>query len=774
MNSRDELEALRQDFVARRLERALSRLGGVLSLMNTGAHPDDEHSSLLAWLRFGRGLGVSILSSTRGEGGQNRRGPERGARLGLLRSHEMEQAAAVLDADLFWLGMGPGDPLHDFGFSKSGIDTLRRWGGEAEVIRRMVVLFRRARPDIILPTFLDVPGQHGHHRAMTRAALAAWHLAPDPGYHADGLPPWRIAKAYLPAWSGGGATYDDEVPPPAATLVLRGTGTEPLTGARWTDIGEASRLCHASQDMGQPGRATEEVWPLYRIDGPAEADILDGLPHDLAALGAVPDAARDYGRLVRQAQAQAAGGPALVATLEAMDIALEQVRTGASPAFAAAHGHRLHRQKQALDQAMLLAAAALPRHVLARPRLVAAGASARLVFDSRPIGRVHWVLPPGASVLPDGADSRITITGDAASPDPFHADSPALSGKGPCHAVIAHHHNGRSYSAAVDFDLPLEILPSAAQDIAGGDMILRRGGNTRHWPLPLPDGVTIPLPAGLELQDGVLSARGDLPHGRHDLAPQWQGKPVLAQDKAGIAQGVALHLFRPRLLRLLSLDLALPDARIAYIPGTDDSLPWLGAAGFDVTVIDRITPDTDLTRFDTVLVGVVAFATVPGLAQGQGSLCDFVRTGGHLVTLYQRPDQGWPQQGLDLGRLVVGTPSLRWRVTDPEAPVHILQPGHALLTWPNRIAAADWLDWEKERGLYFAAKWDAAYQPLLALSDSGEAPLNGALLSGRFGLGRHSHCALSLHHQIAALVPGAYRLLANLLQPASRVAVDGG
>ncbi|MDN3714085.1 hypothetical protein QWZ10_24035 [Paracoccus cavernae] len=115
---------------------------------------------------------------------------------------------------------------------------------------------------------------------------------------------------------------------------------------------------------------------------------------------------------------------------------------------------------------------------------------------------------------------------------------------------------------------------------------------------------------------------------------------------------------------------------------------------------------------------------------------------------------------------MVGQPSLRWRVTDPAAEIRMLAPDHALLAGPNRIGPEDWQGWDKDRGLYFASEWDAAYQPLLALSDAGEAPLHGALVTGRFGAGRHSHVALGLPHQMAALVPGAYRLMANLLQKA--------
>ncbi|HTM77199.1 MAG TPA: PIG-L family deacetylase, partial [Devosia sp.] len=78
----------------------------------------------------------------------------------------------------------------------------------------------------------------------------------------------------------------------------------------------------------------------------------------------------------------------------------------------------------------------------------------------------------------------------------------------------------------------------------------------------------------------------------------------------------------------------------------------------------------------------------------------------------------------------------------------------------------DWAGWDKERGLYFAADWDQGYEPLLSMHDAGESPLTGALISAPIGEGRHTHTALVLHHQLDKLVPGAFRLLANLVQPA--------
>ena len=105
----------------------------------------------------------------------------------------------------------------------------------------------------------------------------------------------------------------------------------------------------------------------------------------------------------------------------------------------------------------------------------------------------------------------------------------------------------------------------------------------------------------------------------------------------------------------------------------------------------------------------------------------------------------------------------RARVTVEEAPATLLAPEHPLRTTPNRIDAADFDGWVQERGLYFAGELDPHYTPLLAWSDPGEQPLDGALITCEHGKGRFTYTGLSLFRQLPAGVPGAYRLLANLL-----------
>jgi len=69
----------------------------------------------------------------------------------------------------------------------------------------------------------------------------------------------------------------------------------------------------------------------------------------------------------------------------------------------------------------------------------------------------------------------------------------------------------------------------------------------------------------------------------------------------------------------------------------------------------------------------------------------------------------------------------------------------------------------QERGLYFPGSWDPSYQALLAMSDPGEKPLQGALLYAPYGKGSYAHTSLAFFRQLPAGVPGAIRLFVNLL-----------
>lgn len=357
LSARERIERQMSAPALVRLHRKLSRLKSTVTVMNTGAHPDDEQNGLLALLRLEHGMRVIVACSTRGEDGQNALGPERHGALGALRSREMEEAARVIDVDVAWLGHGPDDAIHDFGFSKDGDATFVRWG-EARIVERLVRTYREHRPDIVIPTFLDVPGQHGHHRAMTRAAEAAITLAADetafPEHLALGLKPWVVSKYYLPAWSGGGSTYDDALPPPDASVTVAASSRDPATGAEYGRIGEWSRYFHASQGMGDWPVQAKSAWPLHlkltSVECDGEQFISDGLPATLAQLAAFPGLPEEVTASLMSADTAIAAAveafphrKTIITLLTQAAGQLEITSARGLEAFLALHGHRIER-----------------------------------------------------------------------------------------------------------------------------------------------------------------------------------------------------------------------------------------------------------------------------------------------------------------------------------------------------------------------------------------------------------------------------------------------
>jgi LmbE family N-acetylglucosaminyl deacetylase len=801
LNARERIERQMADPSLVRLHRKLSRLKSTVTMMNTGAHPDDEHNGMLAWLRLGLGMRVVIACSTRGEGGQNALGPERLGALGVIRSRELEEAARVLNADVHWLGHGPADPVHDFGFSKNGDATFGHWG-EDRIVERLVRAYRMERPDIVVPTFLDVPGQHGHHRAMTRAAETAIALAADPKAHPEhldiGLKPWRVAKFYLPAWSGGGDTYDDEVPPPDATVIVEAEGRDPATGAEYGRIGEWSRYYHASQGMGRWPKQVKKSWPLHlKLSSKhmsSEQSVLDCLPASLAALARTPGIAAKFaealGAADRAIEVAVWSFPdtkkVALALLEAAGW-LEIAEASANDSFLRAHGHRLARKRREVDAAILDATGIFER-AYADPATIVPGGAASLFVElgdgaaSRKVDVVP-VMPPGISTKLDSVtptDERafsLNAASDAPISEVFTPSWSAMGGNGVAHVKVAAQIGERLVTGVFDLEEPFAVAPSNSVNLSPDALIIPLGVTQTEWAISLDvsgekAAVSFAVPQGWTMKAGeagwVASLHGAPKPGLVEIEPKINARPAVRATPIAYPH-IGRSVFRtPATLKILSLDLKLPEgARVGYVGGGADRVGlWLTRMGLDVTELDAQALAGDLSRFTTIVVGIFTFGLREDLAAARARLHRFVEEGGHLVTLYHRPSDGWDPAATPPRRIEIGSPSVRWRVTDPAAEVTVLEPDHVLLKAPNRIGPEDWQGWEKERGLYFPSRWDDAYTPVLSMHDVDEQPLRGALLSGTIGKGRHSHVSLVLHHQMDRLVPGAFRLMANLVQPA--------
>ncbi len=238
------------------------------------------------------------------------------------------------------------------------------------------------------------------------------------------------------------------------------------------------------------------------------------------------------------------------------------------------------------------------------------------------------------------------------------------------------------------------------------------------------------------------------------------------------------RLYRPAAARLLALDVQVrPGVTVGYVMGTGDEVPAaLEQLGVPVTMLEEDDLAAgDLGRFTAIVVGIRAYQARPDLRAHQGRLQRFMEEGGHVVVQYNRLDFNQPVLLRALTPRLARQPDSPFapypaavsqrRVTDEGSPVK-MQAAAAVLGGPNRIGDADWAGWVQERGTYFLDVRDGRYHELLALRDP--FPLNseeqkGALVEATVGRGTWTYVGLALFRQLPAGVPGAYRLLANLV-----------
>ena len=223
------------------------------------------------------------------------------------------------------------------------------------------------------------------------------------------------------------------------------------------------------------------------------------------------------------------------------------------------------------------------------------------------------------------------------------------------------------------------------------------------------------------------------------------------------------HLYRPATMTLHSISLELPQKNLSvgYIMGVGDKVPEaLEQIGIDVEMLDREELRTgDLNRFDTILVGIRAYAVRRDLVAYNSRLLDYVHKGGNLIVQYQTPEFDAAPFGpypYTMGR----RPE---EVSEEDAKVTILMPDNPIFRSPNQITEADFDGWVEERGSKFLTEWDANYQALLACNDREQEPQHGGFMYAEYGQGTYTYAAYAFYRQLPAGVGGAYRLFINML-----------
>ncbi len=222
------------------------------------------------------------------------------------------------------------------------------------------------------------------------------------------------------------------------------------------------------------------------------------------------------------------------------------------------------------------------------------------------------------------------------------------------------------------------------------------------------------------------------------------------------------HLYSPATYRARGVEVTVPAGlRVAYLPGTGDavevSMGDIGIPATTVSVADIAAGK--LAGFDALVMGVRSYAAHRGLPTVTGKLTDFASAGGVVVVQYQSGEytSGDAPYPMSMGG------GLAERVVEEDSRVQLLEPSSQVLSWPNRITEKDFQGWVEERGHGFMREWDPRYEAVTEVHDAGQDPQRGGLLVARVGKGAYVYCAYALYRQMPEGVPGAFRLMANMV-----------
>jgi len=168
-----------------------------------------------------------------------------------------------------------------------------------------------------------------------------------------------------------------------------------------------------------------------------------------------------------------------------------------------------------------------------------------------------------------------------------------------------------------------------------------------------------------------------------------------------------------------------------------------------------------LQQFDAIITGVRAYNTDIWLNNYYDKLMKYVNEGGNLVVQYNT------NNFISSVKSRMGPYNFEIanrRVTDENAEVKFLKPGHSVLHYPNEITQDDFKGWIQERSIYHAGNFDKTnFEAIFSMHDPGENDDEGSLVIARYGKGTFVYTGLVFFRELPAGVPGAYRLFANII-----------
>jgi LmbE family N-acetylglucosaminyl deacetylase len=790
--------------------RKLNVLGSVLYI---AAHPDDENTRLITYFSKDRLYRTGYLSMTRGDGGQNLIGDEQGIALGLIRTQELLSARRIDGGEQFFTR------AYDFGFSKNPEETFTKWDKE-KILSDVVWVIRKFQPDVIITRFPTTgEGGHAHHTASAILANEAFTAAADPKRFPEQLKyvqPWQAKRIVWNTFNFGGNNTQR-----ADQFTFDMGGFNAVLGKSYGEIAAESRSQHKSQGFGVPA-SRGEAMEFFSTTGGSKPvkDLFDDVELTWKRvkggeriMQSVQKAIDDYDFLKPQRSVSQ------LTTIynELMELPagywrekkLEEVTrliawcsgmwmeatTNVQNAVQGdslrinfnlnnRNGGDVKLQKISVgyfDTSLNIPLEGNKNFNLNKTILVPA---------NKQLSQPYWLETKMQEGMFTVNDQTLIGQPDIIPPYvvrfTFQVNGIDLSFYKAVQYKFTHPVKGEIYQ-------PLFVIPPVNIASTPDLMIVKKGENvTRNIEVELfanrkleTSSIDVALhsenihlikkdtAAGFEkntkrnytfgISTDKLVKESELLKGSADYTSAKE-KGTATASLTGIHYDhiPEIRYFFSDNVHILNIDLKTMGKKIGYIIGAGDKVPEaLEQMGYEVTLLtDKELTRNNLSQFNTIITGIRAYNTNEWMNKHYDNLMKYVADGGNLIVQYNTSNNIGPV------RAKIGPYDFtisRNRVTDENAPVSFLKPEHVVLNFPNKITQDDFKGWIQERSIYDATAPDKNFETILTMNDPSEQADNGSLIVAKYGKGYFTYTGLVFFRELPAGVPGAYRLLANLI-----------
>ena len=785
----------------------LKKLNVLASVLYVAAHPDDENNALLPYFAKEKLYRTAYLSLTRGDGGQNLIGDEQGIELGMIRTEELLAARKVDGAEQYFTR------AYEFGFSKSAAEALRTWDKE-KILSDVVWVIRKYQPDIIIKRFPpDKRAGHGHHAASSILAQEAFTAAADPTKFPEqfkyGVKPWQAKRILWNTYNFGGnnTTSEDQIK-------IDIGGYNPLIGKSYGELGGEARTMHKSQGEGRPRRRGEnyEYFTTTGGDTPKN-DLMDEIITDWkrvpggeaietminAIISSYSIAQPDLSvpalvKLYQAIKALPEGNWRNKKLDEVQQIIIEcsglYVEATSSQSQVVQGGNLsinfnlIKREDvnaslkklsvESFDSAFTVPLATNQNFNLGKTIDVA---------DDKKISQPYWLMYPLIGGTFDVRDQ--TLIGKAWNDPSFEAtflvniDGEDFVIKRPVQYRYIDPVKGDTYQ-------PIPVLPKIELSYTKDNFISLNGipvkatmhlkSNPDHgkdfkivqeysknWSNDYPS-FTYNSNSKEIYKTGTFTSKSGETNTSEQIDLKTSDGNYDGYTKTIAYNHIPIITYFPKAqANLVKLDIKIIGKKIGYIIGAGDKVPdALKEMGYEVTNIsEKDITDENLKQYDAIITGIRAYNLYEYLSDKNDVLMRYVQNGGNMIVQYMKSNQV-SDKNITVGPYPFKISSGS-RVTEEDAKVNFLLPDNTALNYPNKITQKDFDGWIQERSTYQAVTLDSHYETPLGMHDTDEEQSNGSLVIAKYGKGNFVYASLVFFRELPAGVPGAYRLMANLI-----------